>query len=56
MRYQQGTGMALFKLEQRIYTDWTLWRLFDIGAAAFIELLRDLHRFDVTRLKRGPLD
>ncbi len=37
LRYQQGTGMALFKLEQRIYTDWTLWRLFDIGAAAFID-------------------
>lgn len=37
LRYQQGTGMALIKLEQRLYTDWSLWRLFDIGAAAFID-------------------
>jgi creatinine amidohydrolase len=27
----------------------------DYGATAFIELLQDIHRFDLTRLKKGPL-
>jgi outer membrane protein assembly factor BamA len=37
LRYQQGSGLTLFKLEERAYTPWTLWRLFDIGGAAFID-------------------
>jgi hypothetical protein len=37
LRYQQGSGMSLIKVEERIYTPWSLWRLLDIGAAAFID-------------------
>jgi len=37
LRYQQGSGMNLFKVEERVYTPWSLWRLLDIGAAAFID-------------------
>lgn len=37
LRYQQGTGMALLKLEERLYTGWSLWKLLDVGGAAFID-------------------
>jgi len=37
LRYQQGTGMALLKIEQRLFTSWSLWELLDVGAAAFID-------------------
>lgn len=37
LRYQEGTGRALLRLEERLYTDWSLWRLLDIGAAAFFD-------------------
>jgi hypothetical protein len=37
LRYQQGSGMNLVKVEERVYTPWSLWRLLDIGAAAFID-------------------
>jgi hypothetical protein len=36
-RYQQGSGLNLVKVEERLYTPWSLWRLLDIGAAAFID-------------------
>ena len=37
LRYQQGSGRALFNIEERLYTDWTLWRLFDVGGAVFFD-------------------
>lgn len=37
LRYQQGSSRVLLKLEERVYTPWSLWRLFDIGAAAFVD-------------------
>lgn len=37
LRYQLGSGFTLLKLEERFYTGYSLWRLFDIGAAAFID-------------------
>jgi hypothetical protein len=37
LRYQQGSGLALFKIEERVYTPWSLWRLLDVGAAAFFD-------------------
>ena len=37
LRYQQGSGLTLFKLEERAYSHWTLWHLFDIGGAAFFD-------------------
>lgn len=37
LRYQTGTRRALLTLEQRFYTEWFPFRLFRIGAAAFID-------------------
>lgn len=36
-RYQSGTRRALVTLEQRYYTDWFPFRLFRIGAVAFLD-------------------
>ncbi len=40
LRYQVGTGLTQFKLEERVYTPWSLWRLLDIGGAAFVDVGR----------------
>jgi len=40
LRYQVGSRRAVLKFEERLYTDWSLWRLFDIGGAAFFDLGR----------------
>jgi outer membrane protein assembly factor BamA len=37
LRYQMGSGVTQFKLEARVYTPWSLWRLLDIGGAAFFD-------------------
>jgi hypothetical protein len=37
LRYQDGTAMALWTLEQRYFTDWYPFRLFRVGAAAFFD-------------------
>jgi hemolysin activation/secretion protein len=37
LRYQLGTGRTLLKIEQRLYTGWSLWRLLDVGGAAFFD-------------------
>jgi outer membrane protein assembly factor BamA len=37
LRYQEGTGRAQLKVEERVFTDWTLWRLFDVGGAVFFD-------------------
>jgi len=37
LRYQLGTGDAQFKIEERVYTPWSLWRLLDIGGAVFFD-------------------
>lgn len=37
LRYQSGDYAALFTLEQRFYSDWYPFRLFRIGAAAFLD-------------------
>jgi hypothetical protein len=37
LRYQSGEQRALLTLEERLYTDVYLWRLFRIGAAAFYD-------------------
>jgi len=37
LRYQEGSGRAQFSVEERLYTDWTLWRLFDVGGAVFFD-------------------
>lgn len=37
LRYQDGTGRALFTLEERYFTDWYPFRLFRVGAAVFAD-------------------
>ena len=37
LRYQSGDYAAMFTLEQRFYSDWYPFRLFRIGAAAFLD-------------------
>lgn len=37
LRYQTGTAAALLTLEHRIFTDWYPFRLFHVGAAAFLD-------------------
>ncbi|HKE46239.1 MAG TPA: hypothetical protein VKB41_17010, partial [Steroidobacteraceae bacterium] len=40
LRYQGGDSRALLTLEQRYFTDWYPFRLFRVGAAAFIDVGR----------------
>jgi outer membrane protein assembly factor BamA len=40
LRYQAGTARALLTLEQRYYTSWYPFRLFHVGAAAFLDMGR----------------
>jgi len=40
LRYQAGTARALLTLEQRYYTGWYPFRLFHVGAAAFVDMGR----------------
>jgi outer membrane translocation and assembly module TamA len=37
LRYQSGTANALLTVEERIYTDWYPFHLFNVGAAAFAD-------------------
>jgi len=37
LRYQAGTGRALFTVEQRVYTNWFPFQLFNVGAAVFFD-------------------
>jgi len=37
LRYQDGTGRALFTIEERYFTDWYPFRLFRVGAAVFAD-------------------
>jgi hemolysin activation/secretion protein len=37
LRYQDGSGRALFTLEERYFTDWYIFRLFRAGAAVFAD-------------------
>ncbi len=40
LRYQSGKSRVLLTLEQRLYTNWYLFRLAHVGAAAFIDVGR----------------
>jgi hypothetical protein len=37
LRYQDGTGRALYTVEQRYFTDWYPFRLFRVGGAIFFD-------------------
>ena len=55
LRYQSGTRRALFTVEQRVYSDWYLWRLFRIGGAAFADLGRAWGGANVNTVNPGWL-
>jgi outer membrane protein assembly factor BamA len=38
--YQRGSKRAVFTVEQRYFTDWKPFRLFQVGAAAFVDVGR----------------
>ena len=38
IRYRTGDGRWLFTVEQRVFTDWFPFRLFNVGAAAFFDM------------------
>ena len=40
LRYQRGEGRWLVTAEQRLFTDWYPFRLFNVGAAAFFDMGR----------------
>ena len=40
LRYQTGNGRWLFTAEQRAFTDWYPWRLFNVGGAVFFDMGR----------------
>jgi outer membrane translocation and assembly module TamA len=40
LRYQAGSRRALFTVEERYFTRWYPWRLFQVGGAAFIDVGR----------------
>jgi hypothetical protein len=40
LRYQNGNQRALFTIEERLYTQWYLFRLFNVGGAAFYDMGR----------------
>jgi hypothetical protein len=56
LRYQSGTRRALFTVEQRLYTDVYLWRLFRIGGAAFYDLGRAWGGENVNQVNPGWLN
>lgn len=37
LRYQAGTASALITIEERFYTDWQPFKLFNVGAAVFFD-------------------
>jgi len=40
LRYQAGTGRWLFTAEQRMYTNWFPFQLFNVGGAVFFDMGR----------------
>src|SRR6185312_16040120 len=40
LRYQNGNQLALLTVEERLYTNWYPFRLFNVGAAAFFDMGR----------------
>jgi hypothetical protein len=55
LRYQTGTSRALFTVEQRFFTDWFPFRLFNVGAAVFADVGRTWGRGSVGQPSLGWL-
>lgn len=55
LRYQTGKHKALFTVEERLYTDWYPFRLFRVGAAAFLDVGRAWGGDDINTADPGWL-
>jgi len=55
LRYQDGTGRALFTIEQRYFTDWYPFRLFRVGGAVFFDTGRTWGRAPLASPSQGLL-
>jgi outer membrane protein assembly factor BamA len=55
LRYQDGTGRALFTIEQRYFTDWYPFRLFRVGGAVFFDAGRTWGRAPLASPSQGLL-
>jgi len=55
LRYQGGDARALLTLEERYFTDWYPFRLFRVGAAAFVDVGRTWGRGEVNTPSQGWL-
>ena len=55
LRYQAGDSSILFTLEQRLFTDWYPFRLFNVGGAAFFDAGRTWGRDPVAGTNYGWL-
>jgi hemolysin activation/secretion protein len=55
LRYQGGEARALLTVEQRYFTDWYPFRLFRVGAAAFVDIGRTWGESPVSTRSQGLL-
>lgn len=55
LRYQSGHGRWLFTAEQRYFTDWYPWRLFNVGGAVFYDMGRAWDQNPNTQIPQGLL-
>lgn len=56
LRYQDGSGRALFSVEERYFTDWYPFRLFRVGAAVFADTGRTWGRATLASPGLGYLE
>jgi hypothetical protein len=55
LRYQDGTGRALFTIEQRYFTDWFPFRLWRLGGAVFFDAGRTFGQAPLAQPSLGVL-
>ena len=55
LRYQQGSARMQLKIEERGYTDWSIWRLLNVGGAVFFDAGRTSGRNPVGAPQLGWL-
>jgi hemolysin activation/secretion protein len=56
LRYQDGTGRALFTVEERYFSDWYPFRLLRVGAAVFADAGRTWGRAPLAQPSMGLLE
>jgi hypothetical protein len=55
LRYQSGKGRWLFTAEQRWFSEWYPWRLFNVGGAVFYDMGRAWDQDGRTQIPQGLL-